>query len=95
MSAHSLMGVRLYMSFLVCCFSHTSFNIPSFSLIFAILITMCFSVFLFGLVLNGTLHFLGLDDCFLSHVREIFSYYVSKYVLSPFVILFLSGTSIM
>ena len=45
----------MYMSFLVCCFSLASFNIPSFSLIFAILITMCFGVFLFGLILNGTL----------------------------------------
>ena len=44
---------------------------------------MCFSVFLFGLVLNGTLHFLGLDDCFLSHVREIFSYYCLQICSQP------------
>ena len=62
----------------------TAFNILSLSLIFAILITMCICVFLSGLILLGTLWFLGLGVWFFSQVREIFSYYVFKYVLSPF-----------
>ena len=49
---------------------------------------MCFSMFLLGFILPGTLHFLDLVDSFLSHVRDIFSYYLSEYflgsVLSPF-----------
>ena len=57
-------------------------------LIFVILITMCVGVFLFGLILYGTLCFLDLGDCFLSQVREFFSYYVFKYILRPFLFLF-------
>ena len=62
----------------------TAFNIFSLSLIFAALITMCLCVFLSGLILLGTLWFLGLGVWFFSQVREVFSYYVFKYVLSPF-----------
>ena len=35
-----------------------------------------------------SLSFLDLGDCFLSQVREVFSYYVFKYFLSPFLSLF-------
>ena len=36
----------------------------------------------------GTLHYLGLGDCFLSHVREVFIYYVFKYFLRSILFLF-------
>ena len=49
---------------------------------------MYLGVFLYGLILCGTLCFLELGDCFLSQIREVFSYYVFKYVLSPFLSLF-------
>ena len=45
---------------------------------------MCLSVFLLGFILYGTLCFLDLGYCFLSHVREVFSYYLFKYFLRPF-----------
>ena len=45
-------------------------------------------VYLFGFILYGTLCFLDLGDCLLSQVREVFSYYVFKYVLSLFLFLF-------
>ena len=60
---------------------------------FAILITMCLGVSLFGSIIYGTLHFLALDEYFLSQIREVFNYYIFKYVLSPF--LFPSGTLMM
>ena len=47
------MGAPLYV---MCYFSLTDFNILSLSLIFATSITMCLIVFLFGLILNGTLY---------------------------------------
>ena len=53
------------------------------SLIFAILIEVCLGVVLVGVILFGTLCFLDLDVCFHSQVREVFSYYVFKYFLSP------------
>ena len=84
-SADSLLRVPLYVT---CCFSLATFNILSLSLIFAILITMCFDVVLFGLIMFGTLCFLDLDACFFSQIREVFSYYVFKYVLCPFLSLF-------
>ena len=50
--------------------------------------TLCVGVFLFELILYGiSLHFLDMEDCFLSQVREVFSSDVFKYVPSP---LFLS-----
>ena len=36
----------------------------------------------------GSLHFLDLADCFLSHIREVFNYYLFKYFLSPFLFYF-------
>ena len=52
-----------------------------FSLIFAISITMCYDVVLFGLILFETLWFLDSGVHFLSQVREVFSYYVFRYVI--------------
>ena len=74
------MGVPFYVTF---CFSLAAFNILSLFLIFAILITVCLGVVLFGLILFGTLYFLDLDVYFLSHVREVFTCYVFKYVPYP------------
>jgi len=43
-------------------------------------------VFLLGFVLPGTLLlFLDLVDYFLSHLREVFSYYFFKYFLKSFI----------
>jgi len=51
-SADQLMGVPLYVIFH---FPRVAFNILSLSLIFVSLITMCLGVFLFRLILPGTL----------------------------------------
>ena len=60
-------------------FSLVAFNILSFSLIFVWLITLYFGMFLFGFILPWTLCFLDLVGHFLSHVREVFRYYLFKY----------------
>ena len=73
-SAVSLMGVTLYV---ICHSSLIAFN----SLSLSVLITMCLGVFLLGFFLPGTLCFLDLVDYFLSHVREVFNYYLFKYFL--------------
>ena len=39
---------------------------------------MCLGVFFLGFILPGPLCFLDLVNCFLSHVREVFSYYFFK-----------------
>ena len=65
--------------YVICCFTLVSFNILSLPLIFVSLITMCLDVFLLGFMLPGTLCFLDLVNCFLSHVLEVFSYYLFKY----------------
>ena len=68
------------------------FKIKSVSfLIFVSLITICLSVFLLWIILAGTLYFLDLADCLLSHVREYFSYYLFKYFLRPFLSLLFLG----
>ena len=51
-SDDSLMGVPLYVT---CCFFLAAFNILSLSLIFVTSTTVCLGVFLFGLILFGTL----------------------------------------
>ena len=79
------MGIPLYV---ICCLSLAAFNIFSLYLIFDSLINMCLSVFLFGFILYGTLHFLDLIDYFLSHVREGYYYNLFKYFLRPFLFLF-------
>ena len=80
-SADSLMWVPLYV---ICHFSLIVFNILSLSLIPVSLNTVCLSVFLLLFILPGTLCFLDLVDYFLSHVREVFSYYLFKYFLRSF-----------
>ena len=45
---------------------------------------MCLSVFLLGFILSGPFCFLDLVDYFFSHVREVFSYHLFKYVLRSF-----------
>ena len=62
-----------------CCFWYL------LSLIFTILIRMCLGV---GFLGWSWLYFLDLNICFLSHVREIFSYFVFRYVLWNFISLF-------
>ena len=66
------MGLSL---FVICYFSLVAFNI--FSLIFVSLINMCLDVFLLGFILC----FLDLGGCFLSHVRDVFGYFLFKYFL--------------
>ena len=83
-------------SYVICHFSLVALNILSLSLIFVSLITMYLGVFLLRFILPGTMHFLDLVDYFLSHVREVFSYYFFKYFLDSFLSLFSpSGTPIM
>ena len=50
---------------------------------------MCLGVFLLRFIFPGILWFLDLIDYFLSHVQEVFSYYLFRYFLWPF----LSSTS--
>ena len=67
--------------------SFADFNFLPLSLIFAILITLCLGMIIFGL-LFWVLYFLVLVVYFLSQVRAVFSYYIIKYVLFPFLSLF-------
>ena len=60
--------------YVTCCFSLAAFNILSLSSIFVRLISICLGMFLFGVILYGTLCFLDLIDYFLSHVGEVFNY---------------------
>ena len=48
-----------------------------------------YGMFLLGLVLYGTLNFLDFGDCFLFQVREVFSCYIFKYYVRPFLSLLL------
>ena len=75
------MGVPLYV---ICHFPLVAFNILSLSLIFVSLNTICLGVFLLGFILPGTLCFLDLVNYSLSHVREVFSYYLLTYFLESF-----------
>lgn len=83
-SVDRLLGVSVFET----CFSLSGFNILSLSSIFAILITMC----LFRPVgvdpVLYSLYFLELDVCFLSQIKDVFRYYVIKYVLSHFLFSF-------
>ena len=80
-SANNLLGVSLYA---ICHFSFVVLNILSLSLIFVNLITV-FILVCSPLVFSwDSLCFLDLVDCFLSHVRETFSYYLFKYFLRSF-----------
>jgi len=83
--ADSLMGVPLYVIYL---FSLVAFNILSLSLILVSLITMCLSVPLWVYPAWDSLCFLDLVDYFFSHVKEVFRYYLFKYILRSFLTLF-------
>ena len=65
-----------------------AFHIVSLSSVFSILITMCLGVVLFVLIHLEFFVLPGLENienvCFLSQVREIFSYYVLICILCLF-----------
>ena len=84
-SADIFMGVPLYV---ICCFLLLDFNIFSLSLICQF--DYCVSQHVPPWVYPAlhSLCFLDLGDCFLSHVREIFSYFLFKYFLRFFLSLF-------
>ena len=81
-SADNLTGIPF---FAVCRFS-LAVLIFYLSLIFVSLITVCLGVLAPPWVFPAwdLLCFLDLVDCFLSHVREVFSYYLFKDFLSSF-----------
>ena len=81
-SADNLTGIPF---FAVCRFS-LAVLIFYLSLIFVSLITVCLGVLAPPWVFPAwdLLCFLDLVDCFLSHVREVFSYDLFKYFLRPF-----------
>ena len=60
----------------------------SLCLIFVNLINMCLGVFHLGFTLFGTLGFLDLGGYFLLHFREVFNYYLLKYVFMAFLFVF-------
>ena len=79
------MGIPLYV---ICYFHLVYLNIFSLYLICVCLINMCLGVFFLGFIPYVTLHFLGLGDYVLSHVREVFNYNLFKYFLRPFLFFF-------
>ena len=79
------MGIPLYVIF---CYSLAAFNIFSLYLIFVSLINVSWCVFPRVYPVWDSVCFLGLGDCFLSHVREVFNYNLFKYFLRPFLFLF-------
>ena len=85
------MGILLSV---ICCFSLTAFTICSLCLIFVSLIKMYLGLFHLGYVLLGLSGFLGLGWLFPSYFRRVFSHYLLKYFLMPFLFSYSSGTSI-
>ena len=79
------MGILLCVIF---CFSLAAFNICSSCLIFVNLINMCWGVSPWVYPVWNSLGFLGLDDYFLPHFREVFNYYFLKYFLMAFLFVF-------
>ena len=49
---------------------------------------MCLSVFLLGYICMELSVLPGLGDCLLSHVKEVFSYYLFKCFVRPLLSLF-------
>ena len=89
-SADSLMSDTLYIIFH---FLLIVLNILSLSFTFVSLVSMCLGVFLLGFILPGTLCFPDLADCFLSHVKEVFSYYVLQFLIFICIeVLYLQGS---
>ena len=89
-SVDSLMGVPLYV---IWCFSSVDFNIISvFNFCqFHYLVSQCVPPWVYPAW--DSLHFLDLVDHFLSHVREIFSYFSSDIFSSPFSLSSLSAAA--
>ena len=88
-------GLMLVLLFVTCCFALAAFKILILSLISATLIIVCLGVVLLGLILFGT-HSAGIPGpgCLCPFpIRKVFSYYVFRYVLCPFLSLS-SGTHI-
>ena len=85
-SADSLMAIPLY---IICCFSLVTFNIFFFvfnSFQFDSYVSQYVPPWIY--ILWDSLCFLHLGDCFLFHVRKVFSYYLFKYLLRSFCPLF-------
>ena len=78
------MWIPLY----VTSFSLAAFHIFYLYFIFDSLINMYLAGFFLHLSCMGSLHFLGLIDYFLSHVKEAFNYNLLKYFLRPFLFFF-------
>ena len=90
----NLVGISQYV---ICCFLLVAFNIYSLFLIFVSWLLCVWTCISFGLSCLGfsALPELG-GDCFISHVMEVFSYYLFKYFPNSFPSLFSpSGTPIM
>ena len=81
-SDESLMGVPLCV---ICGFSFVALRVLSLSLIFVILITVCLVLFLFDLILYGTLcaSWTWITVSF-PRLGRFFSYYLFRYFLGPF-----------
>ena len=82
------MAVPLYVFFFPRHFSFVAFNVLSLSSVLSVsllCVSLCSSLALSCLI---SLCFLDLTDSFLSHVREVFSYYFFKYFLRSFLSLF-------
>uniref|UniRef100_A0A8D1WVF1 Uncharacterized protein n=1 Tax=Sus scrofa TaxID=9823 RepID=A0A8D1WVF1_PIG len=88
-SANNLIGVPL---FVITFFSLAAFKIFSLSLILVSLINVCLGVCLLGLFYMGLAVLPGFKWVFLSHVREVLSYYLIEYFFCP--LLSVSGTPI-
>ena len=90
-SAYSHIEIPLYATLW---FFLAVFRIVSLSLTFVILITVCLGVYLFQLILFGTLCFLYLVICFLLLIWEVFSHNFIKYILTSLPFFFSSVTTI-
>ena len=84
-SSDNLAGVPLCIVIFLCCFYYFIFVFNFYP--FDYYVSQCFPPWVYPTW--DSLHFLDLVDCFLSYVREIFSYYLFKYFLGPFISFFL------
>ena len=82
------MGILLYVIY---CISLAAFNISSLSLTCQFDYQVSWHVPPWVYPAWDPLHFLDLGDCFLSQVKEVFSYYLFKYFLRSFLSLLLLG----
>ena len=86
-SAGNRMGVLLYI-FVISPLLLLIFYFCFYFLSVWLLHVLCPGVFLLGFILPGTLCFLDMIDYSLSHIREVFSYYLFKYFLRSFLSFF-------